>query len=169
MPDQGLNARQSRVVVNAMKQFMKSKVQVVGVLLLFVSFGASANTYYFHNDHLGTPQVLTDEDQNVVWQGRYDPFGKVEETVALVEQNLRFPGQYLDRESGLHYNYFRDYDAGTGRYVQSDPIGLGGGVSLYGYGMQNPVLYVDFSGLDVRRCYRLIGNAKRRNTNYLPR
>ena len=148
MPDQGLNARQSRVVVNAMQQLVKLKVQVASVLLLLVSVGASANTYYFHNDHLGTPQVLTDEDQNVVWQGRYDPFGKVEETVALVEQNLRFPGQYLDRETGQHYNYFRDYDPTTGRYVESDPIGLEGGINTYSYVSANPLIFIDPDGLE---------------------
>ena len=117
-------------------------------VILVVSFAGQvqASTYYFHNDHLGTPLVLTDEDQNVVWQGRYDPFGKVDETVALVEQNLRFPGQYLDRETGLHYNYFRDYDPETGRYVQSDPIGLYGGVNTYGYGFQNAIRFTDPTG-----------------------
>ena len=66
-----------------------------------VSNGAQAATYYFHNDHLGTPQVLTDDEQNVVWEAEYDPFGKATETVTIVEQNLRFPGQYLDRETGF--------------------------------------------------------------------
>ena len=118
------------------------------VLISFVFItNAQAATYYFHNDHLGTPQVVTDDSQNVVWQGEYDPFGKATETVATVEQNLRFPGQYLDRETGLHYNYFRTYDPATGRYTQSDPIGLGGGVSTYGYVHQNPLRGIDPLGL----------------------
>ena len=96
---------------------------------LLFSIQTQAGTYYFHNDHLGTPQVLTDDTQAVVWKGEYDPFGKVTETVSTVEQNLRFPGQYYDQETGLHYNYFRTYDPETGRYVESDPIGLGGGLS----------------------------------------
>ena len=113
-----------------------------------VSNGAQAATYYFHNDHLGTPQVLTDDEQNVVWEAEYDPFGKATETVTIVEQNLRFPGQYLDRETGLHYNYFRTYDPQIGRYIQSDPIGLTGGANTYAYVFNNPLNATDPSGLD---------------------
>ncbi len=120
---------------------------IISLILLLSATTAHSATYYFHNDHLGTPQVLTDENQAVVWKGTYDPFGKVTETVATVEQNLRFPGQYLDRESGLHYNYFRTYDPGIGRYVESDPIGLEGGLSTYGYVYQNPNSYSDPYGL----------------------
>jgi RHS repeat-associated protein len=117
------------------------------VLVAFLfSSSVQAETYYFHTDHLGTPQVLTDETQAVVWQGDYDPFGQATETVPTVEQNLRFPGQYLDRESGLHNNYFRTYDPQIGRYTQSDPIGLDGGINTYGYAYQNPLSYTDPTG-----------------------
>jgi len=115
-------------------------------LLVLFNSTTYAETYYFHNDHLGTPQALIDKDQNVVWQAEYDPFGKATETVSEVEQNLRSPGQYLDRESGLHYNYFRTYDPQTGRYTQSDPIGLRGGINTYGYAYQNPVSNFDPDG-----------------------
>jgi RHS repeat-associated protein len=60
--------------------------------------------------------------------------------------NLRFPGQYFDAETGLYYNYFRDYDLGTGRYIESDPVGLEGGLNTYGYSYQNPVLNIDPDG-----------------------
>ena len=104
---------------------MKKFTALSTVLLAVLFSGAAyAETYYFHNDHLGTPQALTDKDQNVVWQAEYDPFGKATETVATVEQNLRFPGQYLDRETGLHYNYYRTYDPAIGRYISADPIGI---------------------------------------------
>lgn len=99
------------------------------------------------NDHLGTPQMLIDENKNVVWQAEYDEFGKANILVEQVEFNQRFPGQYYDKETGLHYNYYRDYDPSLGRYVQSDPIGLGGGINTYGYVLQNPLMYSDPSGL----------------------
>lgn len=118
----------------------------MALLLTCFSGITYSETFYFHNDHLGTPQALTDKDQNVVWQAEYDPFGKATETVATVEQNLRFPGQYLDRETGLHYNYFRTYDPAIGRYTQSDPIGLGGGINTYGYAYQNTIRYTDPTG-----------------------
>ena len=82
-----------------------------------------------------------------VWQAALEPFDQVTEAVTMVEQNLRFPGQYLDRESGLHYNYFRTYDPAIGRYTQSDPIGLGGGINTVGYVGGNPVQRVDPLGL----------------------
>ncbi|PCI45261.1 MAG: hypothetical protein COB51_09080 [Moraxellaceae bacterium] len=90
-----------------------------------VSTGVKAEDLYFiHNDHLGTAQVITDKDQAVVWQGDYQPFGELEETIAVVENPTRFPGQYFDQETGLHYNLKRDYDPVLGPYLQSDPLGL---------------------------------------------
>ena len=107
----------------------------------------AAELVFIHNDHLGTPQAITDQTQAVVWQGRYKPFGEVAETMATVGNTARFPGQYLDEESGLHYNYFRDYDPSTGRYMQSDPLGLLGGLNTYGYALLNPISYTDPLGL----------------------
>ena len=85
---------------------------------------AQGQLYYVHTDHLGTPQVMTDEAGSVVWRATYDPFGDATVSVNTVALNVRFPGQYYDAETGLHYNYFRYYDPETGRYITSDPIGL---------------------------------------------
>ena len=114
----------------------------------------SSGLYYLHNDHLGTPRAVSDEDQKVVWRWESDPFGN-----GLPEEDpdgdgqrftldLRFPGQYYDGETGLHYNYFRTYDPSTGRYLESDPIGLGGGLNTYAYAGGNPINYVDPLGLE---------------------
>ena len=94
--------------------------------------------YYYHNDHLGTPQHMTDDRQAVVWHASYLPFGLATLSTEKVENNLRFAGQYFDKESGLHYNYFRYYDPSLGRYLQSDPIGLAGGINTYAYVSGNP-------------------------------
>jgi RHS repeat-associated protein len=81
-------------------------------------------------------------------EGAYEPFGKASVSPAsTVENNLRFPGQYYDRETGLHYNYFRDYEPGTGRYVEADPIGIEGGLNVYGYANQSPLTFADPLGL----------------------
>ena len=103
---------------------------------------------YLHGDHLDTPRLATDASGQIAWQWQSDAFGRGEAlSQGSTQVNLRFPGQYYDAESGLHYNYFRDYDPETGRYVESDPIGLRGGINTYGYVNQNPLSYSDYKGL----------------------
>lgn len=109
----------------------------------------NGSTYFIHSDHQDNSLALTDASANVVWKGKRDPFGKVDVTTQTITHNLRLPGQYYDLESGLHYNYFRDYDPSLGRYIQSDPIGLGGGINTYGYALQNPFVFTDPLGLSV--------------------
>ena len=84
-----------------------------------------ANTYYYHNDHLGTPQKMTDASGSVVWAADYKPFGEATITISTITNNRRFPGQYFDQETGLNYNYFRDYNPVIGRYIETDPLSLG--------------------------------------------
>ena len=110
--------------------------------------------FYVHTDHLNTPRRLSRPSDNViVWRWDSDPFGVAganedpDGDSTPVAYNLRFPGQYLDAETGLRYNYFRDYDPATGRYAQSDPIGLKGGPNTYAYVSGNPIRLIDPFGL----------------------
>ncbi|RLQ20833.1 hypothetical protein DWB85_15670 [Seongchinamella sediminis] len=107
----------------------------------------STEIYYIHTDHLGTPQTLTNQAQNVVWNANYRPFGQADIDVAAITNNLRFPGQYFDAETGLHQNYFRDYDSSWGRYIETDPLGIEGGINTYSYSNNNPFTYLDPFGL----------------------
>ena len=104
--------------------------------------------YYFHTDLNGMPEELTDEAGEIVWECSYQLWGKPIQEIAHTEiqQNLRYQGQYLDRETGLHYNTFRYYDPDTGRFTQPDPIGLLGGYNLYQYA-PNPLMWIDPLGL----------------------
>ena len=109
---------------------------------------------YLHTDHLLTPRLATNNAQATVWRWEGEVFGETmadenpDGDASLTTVNLRFPGQYFDSESGLHYNYFRDYDPTLGRYLQSDPIGLRAGLNTYGYAYQNSVMYIDPDGLN---------------------
>lgn len=103
--------------------------------------------YFYHNDHLGTPGYMTDQSKNVVWTGSFDPFGNVVSVSGSITNNLRFSGQYFDKETGLNYNGNRYYDPGIGRYLRPDPIGLLGGMNRYVYVQNNPVNLIDPTGL----------------------
>jgi RHS repeat-associated protein len=110
--------------------------------------GTSNLVRYYHTDHLQTPILLTDGSGAPLWQAEHFPFGAVFlNPVATVENNLRFPGQYFDQETGLHQNWFRDYDPAVGRYRESDLIGLEGGINTYAYVESNPQAFVDIAGL----------------------
>ena len=106
-----------------------------------------SDLYFVHTDHLGAPIKVTDQNGLLVWDVDRLPFGKLDILIAETEMPLRFPGQYFDAESGLYYNYYRDYDPSTGRYIQSDPIGLAGGFNTYAYVGGNPIRYSDPLGL----------------------
>ena len=111
--------------------------------------------YFIQADHLGTPRLITDQNNATVWRNLpiTEAFGNspVEDdpnnTGNRFEFNLRFPGQYADKETGTNYNFFRDYDSSIGRYLQSDPIGLEGGINTYGYVGGKPISQADPTGL----------------------
>ena len=123
-----------------------------------------AEVYYFHTDQVGLPEELSNSQGQLVWQATYKTWGNTQaEEWKLVEadgskthpldagdqpenearqQNLRFQGQYLDRDTGLHYNTFRYYDPDIGRFISPDPIGLEGGINLGSYS-PNPTSWID--------------------------
>ncbi|MCP1646653.1 RHS repeat-associated core domain-containing protein [Pseudomonas nitroreducens] len=107
---------------------------------------------YLHSDHLNTPRLATLANQQIAWQWQSDAFGKgvpnqdPQGSGLQTVLNLRFPGQYFDAESDLHYNFLRDYDPDAGRYVESDPIGLSGGLNSYAYALSSPLNLSDPTG-----------------------
>ncbi|MDF3175552.1 RHS repeat domain-containing protein [Pseudomonas sp. TYF_15] len=111
----------------------------------------SETTHYFHTNLAGLPEQLTDPSGLTIWQSNYKGWGKAPDEWGSPqqarEQNLRLQGQYLDRETALHYNTFRFYDSDIGRFTQPDPIHLKGGTNLYQYG-PNRLIYIDPLGLN---------------------
>lgn len=111
------------------------------------------DVYFVHPDHLDTPRVVVNAADQAVYAWDSAPFGDTaaneNPTPGLPNFpfNLRFPGQQFDRETGTHYNYFRDYEAGTGRYVQSDPTGVEDDVASFNYVGLNSLSYADLLGL----------------------
>ncbi|MBA3012185.1 MAG: hypothetical protein FP812_18415, partial [Desulfobacula sp.] len=103
---------------------------------------------YYINDHLGTPVKIIDDQGQVIWDTGYMPFGKTNINVDTMQNNFRFPGQYFDAETGLHYNWHRYYDPTTGRYLTPDPIGLAGGINPFVYVLNDPINKIDPFGLD---------------------
>jgi len=107
---------------------------------------------YFGTSHLGTPEVAFEKSGEVTWRAQAQAFGETQITLNTIDNALRFPGQYFDTETGLYQNYFRDYDPRLGRYVQSDPIGLNGGLNRYAYVIGNPIFRSDPYGLKTIQC-----------------
>ncbi|MDR9752097.1 RHS repeat-associated core domain-containing protein, partial [Pseudomonas sp. SZMC_28357] len=107
--------------------------------------------FYYQLDHLGTPQELTDYSGEIVWAAQYTAHGKLtrltRDTLQVIDQPLRFQGQYFDGETGLHYNRHRYYSPDLGRYLTPDPIKLAGGINAYRY-VPNPTGWVDPLGLN---------------------
>jgi len=107
------------------------------------------SAFYIYADHLNAPRAISDNTGTVVWRWDSEAFGTKAANGTSFTYNLRFPGQYYDRSTGLHYNGFRDYDPALGRYIESDLIGLAGGLNTYSYVGNNPLNYVDPWGLEL--------------------
>ncbi|WP_352498955.1 RHS repeat-associated core domain-containing protein, partial [Mesorhizobium sp. M0030] len=110
----------------------------------------AGDVFYILNDQVSQPQkMLYGSPAAVAWQRVAGIFGNtVSQPVGATSANpQRFPGQQEDPTSALYYNYFRDYDPATGRYIEPDPIGLNGGINLYTYVEGNPTRRVDRFGL----------------------
>lgn len=114
---------------------------------------AVAQLYFIHADHLNSPRLIANQAGQTVWRwDQQEPFGvnvpdENPSGLGAFEFPMRFPGQYFDKETNLHYNYFRDYDPSLGRYEESDPIGLHGGINTYLYVGAAPLNEVDVFGL----------------------
>lgn len=119
---------------------------------------------WYHCQVNGAPARLTNESGRGVWRRETACLGATVSESGEVEENLRFQGQYLDRETGLHYNLFRYYDPDCGRFTQPDPIGLRGGLNQYAYG-PNPLSWIDPLGLTKAPVYE---NPGHHDPGYLP-
>ena len=114
--------------------------------------GTPEKAVYLETDHLGSPVRARNQAGALVWRWESDAFGAVQphedplNTGQATTINLRFPGQYYDRESGLNYNVQRYYDPRLGRYMSPDPIGVNGGKNLYAYVNSNPLSWIDTTG-----------------------
>ncbi|MDN8339624.1 RHS repeat-associated core domain-containing protein, partial [Acinetobacter baumannii] len=113
------------------------------------------DVWFYHCDHLGTPQEMTDHTGSIIWKAEYKAWGECKaekaksnffEDSEIISNNIRFQGQYFDQETGLHYNRYRYYSPYVGRFVSKDPIGLLGGSNIYAYA-PNPVGWIDPLGL----------------------
>ncbi len=117
--------------------------------------GSGTAPFYVYADNLGTPRGVMTASGVPVWSWDGEPFGASPPIEGQLGQQgafrygLRFPGQYLDEETGFHHNGWREYDPALGRYVQSDPIGLAGGINTYAYVQANPMTFFDTRGLYV--------------------
>jgi len=122
------------------KEYIYLNGQLVGLV-------QDENLYYIHTDHLGRPEIVTDKHQNTVWQAENKAFDREVIIDSIDGLNIGFPGQYWDEEKHSWYNGFRDYDSTIGRYLQSDPIGVNGGVNTYNYVLGNPLILTDLLGV----------------------
>jgi RHS repeat-associated protein len=108
--------------------------------------GTTATISTVHADHLGRPIRMTNTAKATVWAATWKPWGEVQALSGTSSNNLRYPGQYFQIETGLHYNHHRMYDPVTGRYTQPDPLRFVDGPSVYAYAKNSPFMYTDREG-----------------------
>jgi RHS repeat-associated protein len=109
--------------------------------------GTTQTLLQVHTDHLGRPTRMTTAAKSTVWQASFKPWGEVQTITGTAIQNLRFPGQYFQVETGLAYNWHRSYDPVTVRYTQPDPLRFVDGPSIYAYAGSSPQMKTDVTGL----------------------
>jgi len=107
---------------------------------------ASPQLYYVHTDHINRPIRMSTTAKVMVWQAEWNPWGGVQSLSGALANNLRFPGQWFQIETGLHYNWHRHYDPTIGRYTQPDPLGFVDGPSVWAYAKSGPQDNVDPDG-----------------------
>ncbi len=126
------------------------------------------DVWFYHCDHLGTPQEMSNQTGVIIWKAQYKAWGECKleqansdffEKSEIISNNIRFQGQYFDEETGLHYNRYRYYSPYVGRFISKDPIGLLGGSNIYVYA-PNPVGWVDPFGLSPKK-----GSSQKENSN----
>jgi len=142
--------------INLRARFVTGTNSSINSTILFTGGKFGGNIYlkmegirFYNDNHLWTPQVLTDENGQIAWYGDYEPFGKVNILVERTTNNFRFPGQYFIEETGLYYNWWRWYGTNISRYIQTDPIKYEkkGNSKFYEYVNNNALIYYDKTGL----------------------
>ena len=172
--DEGGNLVSSHAADNS---FVQNIVWLGGAAVGLVrTTGSSGNLYYVEPDRLGTPRAVVEPIRNVAvwtWDAKGEVFGSSPPNAdpdldgAMFEFNLRFPGQQYDVAAEFNYNYMRNYSPEVGRYLESDPIGLKGGVSTFAYVSGKPTIYTDRSGLAANVDLLLVKHFWGRSGTYL--
>lgn len=107
--------------------------------------------YWVHADHLNRPMAMTNAAKSIQWRATYEPFGTVQSVTGTASTDQRFPGQWYNLETGLHYNWYRHFDPTTGRYLQPDPLGMPDGPNRFAYAVNTPQMAVDPDGRSIFR------------------